>query len=626
MKNIILKSLELNHFKGIKHLTINFNHRTDVSGDNATGKTTLFDAFTWLLFDKDSLNRKDFGIKTYDGQGDTLHGVDHSVAGTLEIDGKPIHLKKTYSEIWTKKRGKSEAEFTGHTTEYEINSVPVKKSEYDARIQSIIPEEQFKLLTNPHFFNEVLDKKQRREIILSLENISDEDILETYQTKPAELVEKLKDYTTDEIKAMAKASMKKLNDEINDLPVRIDELTNQIIEHDFKALEIQKKELQAEFNLLSGQIEDVQQIIQAANAKARALTAKKAELDEIERRTDREYQAQLDQAKQAVREAQERKKERDQDIEWTERRIKTVAQDIESLESKIDAARKNWSEINERKAPQGADCKSCGQPLPQEQLEDLVKDFNRRKSNELEQSVKLGKQLKEDLEERQKTLRGHKEDLEKLQQNIIEIPEIEDIPKPELPIEWHQLKAEIEADEQAMQQESELPSQSEMSSKKSELSEAISAIDEQLGQRKRNVDIKARIEELKAQEKSLARSYEQQEKLLKQVEDFIRTKVEMISSKVNSHFEHVEFKLFDVQINGGINETCEATINGVPYSDANNAAKINAGLDIINTLSKVYQTTAPIFVDNAESVNTLIDTDSQLIRLIVSKDKELTVK
>lgn len=110
-------------------------------------------------------------------------------------------------------------------------------------------------------------------------------------------------------------------------------------------------------------------------------------------------------------------------------------------------------------------------------------------------------------------------------------------------------------------------------------------------------------------------------------EEFIRTKVELLEGSINNKFAgSISFKLFNKQINGGLNECCEATVNGVPFSNANTASQINAGLSIVNTLCNHFDVQAPIFIDNAESVNKIGETDSQLIKLIVSLDNTLKVE
>ena len=174
-----LNRLVLRNFKGIREFTLDAQGgNVDVFGDNATGKTTLFDAFTWLLFDKDSSNKKDFSIKTLDKSGAEQHGLEHEVEATLDIDGQEITLRKVYKEKWTKKRGSAQADFTGHTTDYYIDSVPVKKSEYEARIAEIADEGVFKLLTSPTYFNEQLHWEKRRQILLEVcGDLTDEEVI-----------------------------------------------------------------------------------------------------------------------------------------------------------------------------------------------------------------------------------------------------------------------------------------------------------------------------------------------------------------------------------------------------------------------------------------------------------------
>ena len=151
-------------------------------------------------------------------------------------------------------------------------------------------------------------------------------------------------------------------------------------------------------------------------------------------------------------------------------------------------------------------------------------------------------------------------------------------------------------------------------------------INKKLSLQGQNEKIDERIKELEEQEKELAKAYEEQQRIIYLCEEYTKAYVDLVSDKINDSFDLVKFKLFENQINGGITETCEATFEGVPYSDLNNAAKINAGLDVINSLSDKLDLKVPIFIDNAESVNELIKTDTQLVRLVVSKDKELKIE
>ena len=148
-----LTKLELLNFKGLKSFAININDDVVIRGDNATGKTTVFDSVCWLLFGKDSLDRADFEIKTLDG-GEPIHKVNHEVTGTFTLDeGGTVELKRVYREKYSSPRG-GEVTLTGHTTDYFVDGVPKKEKEYKEIVNSLVDENIFKLITNPLYFNE----------------------------------------------------------------------------------------------------------------------------------------------------------------------------------------------------------------------------------------------------------------------------------------------------------------------------------------------------------------------------------------------------------------------------------------------------------------------------------------
>ena len=156
--HVTLKKLTLSNFKGIKEKEIDFTEKTNISGDNATGKSTIFDAYSWLLWGKDSFNRKDYEIKPYDENNDIIHNLESSVVGIFDIDGKEIKFERIYKEVWSKKRGSNTETFTGNTTDFYINDVPKKKKEYEDEIGKIVTEDEFNLLSNPLYFNTILDR------------------------------------------------------------------------------------------------------------------------------------------------------------------------------------------------------------------------------------------------------------------------------------------------------------------------------------------------------------------------------------------------------------------------------------------------------------------------------------
>jgi len=141
--------------------------------------------------------------------------------------------------------------------------------------------------------------------------------------------------------------------------------------------------------------------------------------------------------------------------------------------------------------------------------------------------------------------------------------------------------------------------------------------------------VEKRVDELGERESVLNQELADIEGRLWSVEQYNKIRIEMLVKSVNSRFSFTRFKLFEEQLNGGLNEVCEALINTngswVPFDSANNAGRINAGIDIINALATFYGITAPIFIDNREGVTELIPTNSQVINLRVSNKKTLSL-
>lgn len=253
-KEITLLKLTLRNFKGIRDYVLNPDEaNVSVFGDNAAGKTTLFDAFVWLLFDKDSQNKKDFEIKTLDAAGKVFHKLEHEVEGVLVVNGKRITLRKVFAEKWSKKRGSATEEFSGHTTDYFINGVPAKKAEYDEAVNGIVNENIFKLLTNPMFFNEQLKWQERRKILLEVcGDVADSEVIESNKSL-ASLPAILGDRSIEDHRKVIAARRSKINEELEKIPIRIDEVYRSMPQPDGEKTAIEER-----IKLISRQIEDKQ--------------------------------------------------------------------------------------------------------------------------------------------------------------------------------------------------------------------------------------------------------------------------------------------------------------------------------------------------------------------------------
>ena len=628
--NIKINKLLLQNFKGIKSLEINADgSNLKIYGDNATGKTTVFDAFTWLLFGKDSLGRSDFGIKTQDENGNPIHNLDHSVECELAIDNSILTLKKIYAEKWTKKRGSAESEFSGHETKYFINEVPSTKKEYEQKIAMYIDENLFKTITNPLYFNEHLKWQDRRAILLSLcgREMTDSDILaNSASAEFLPLINDLRGRTVEEYSKIIKGKQTAINDELKAIPQRISEATRAIPE----VVEIDETEKA----ILEKEIESLNDEIVAIKNGACDDTELLA-LKQQKRQTEYKFCSVSDLQTELHNKKSELEKINFAILE-TERTIKRYFDLAEQCEQDAVELREKWHKINDKQYVESENCIACGQPLPAEQIAEAKAKFNTTRAAMLEDITEKGKQAKADKE---KYIALHDELTEKLKECQalkkpceVEVNRLESLITERTTKFEEEKKAELEKlnsriaelEKKALNSTEDIqskiyPIQEQITEKRAKIAE----IDKAIASRDLAEKQKQRIEELSADEKRLAGEYGELDKMAFLIDKFTKFKVDLLSEEINSHFKYAKFKLFEEQINGGIAECCETTYKGVDYSDLNNAARINAGLDIINTLCAMNDKTAPVIIDNAESVTNILPTDSQMICLIVSADDDM---
>lgn len=651
MKEIRLLELNLKNFKGIKSFSLKANgNNVRVFGDNATGKTTLFDSFVWLLFDKDSNNRKDFSIKTLDKSGKVIHNLDHEVEAVFLVDGETLTLKKVFSEKWTKKRGAAVSEFTGHTTDYFIDGVPAKKKEYDQLISSLISEDVFKLLTSPSYFNEQLKWQDRRKVLLEVcGDITDEEVIASNK-ELEQLLDVLNGRTIENHRKVIAARRKEINDQLEKIPVRIDEINHNL--PDLSNLD--KSALEAQISQINAEIDEKQDLISNIRNGA-AITQKQKQIQEIEIELLQIKQQHEAGSKDELYKLKARIQEEESNISLLDSKAKNIQmqisyneKNIQQIEAQLEAWRTDWSQINSQEFTHDelCACPTCGQDLPEDQViaarEKALAQFNLEKSKKLEEITNKGKngavqkqkllndnekllkeidKLKAEVAKKQEAISKFETQLQAVKSTIIDITE-NPLYVAKLQ-EKQQLQKEI-GELQLSANESIQSVQMEIL----ELKQQRDQLNADLGKFSILKQTEQRIQELEMQERELAAEFEKLEHELFLTEEFIRAKVNLLEEKINSKFKYARFKLFDQQINGGLQEVCVTTFDGVPYdSGLNNAAKINVGLDIIATLSEHYGFKAPIFVDNAEAVTKLLDIDTQVISLVVSeKDKQLRVE
>ena len=671
---IKLKSIHLENFKGIKSLDVTFGDKTKIKGQNASGKTTIFDSFTWLLFNKNSAGEEKFNVRPLDADGKRIDNVEIKVVAVLDVDGKEVELSKVQKQKWVKKRGTDVTELQGNENLYEIDGYPKSEADYKAYISGLVNEDLFKMLTNPQYFSSMKWKDQRDILMKFVSDISD---VELAQSNPefADLIPELeKAPSTDDIQKKFAKTLSEWKKKQVEIPVRIDELSKSLVQIDTAEHELAKADLERRIAELDGKIANTGSAISALQSEEMQL---QFDMSGIMQTMNMELSKKRHSVDGSIRDCR-------YEIERLNTLISANEKQISDNKSAIESAEKKRSELgaeyNAEKTKvfdetpylfheeewqfdgNSTICKSCGQVLPADKIEQIKADFEQRKANakanseqELEyQRSKFNEQKKdtlekikesgfeqkhiiEDLTAKNEHLQAEIESLKKQEQDVLakqnelskqleELPAEADYSQNE---EYVKLKARH--DEVTAQIESMKSSTDAADTFKAEKETLVSELDsvkDEIAKASKNVEVEERIGELEAEQKEVGQKVADQEKMLYLLESFIRAKMMKISDSINQHFKTVNFKLFDMQLNGGMKECCECTVNGVPYSTLNSGHRIIAGLDIIQSLSELYGVTAPIFIDNAESLNefNVPDMAAQMILLAVSDDKELKVE
>lgn len=672
-----IRSLHMENFKGIKSLDVNFSNKTNIKGQNAAGKTTIFDAFTWLLFNKNSAGEEKFNVRPLDKDGKRIDNVEIKVVAVLDVDGKEVELSKVQKQNWVKKRGTDTVTLQGNVNSFEIDGYPKSEADFKAYVSGLAQsEDMFKLLTNPQYFSSLKWKDQRDILMKLVAEVSDVELAQT-DAKYAPLIDELeKAPSTDDIRAKFSKALSEWKKKQAEIPVRIDEAEKSKIDVDVAEQELAKADL-------TRRIAECDKKIENAGSTLGDLRSK-------------EMQLQFDMsgiAQTMNRELYNRRSNIDADLCGCKNEMDHFKATISLKEKQIadnakaiadaDAERKKLGEQYNAEKAKAFDktpylfdeskwkfdesttvCSLCGQKLPQDKIESLKADFEQknadakaRATKQLEDARKAfddakgaklkglidkGNACKADIERLTKENAKLQEDIVALKEQeskalakqndyakqLSEIPAEADYSQNE---EYVKLKTEhdkILADIAKVESEGADKVVTDLKAEKADLQAQLDEVNKVIAQAANNVAIDDRIETLRDEQKEIGQKVADQEQMLYLLEEFIRFKLDKVSESINSHFKTVNFKLFEMQLNGGMKDCCECTVNGVPYSTLNSGHRIVAGLDIIRSLSELYGVSVPIFVDNAESLNefNVPDMDAQLILLSVSEDKQLKVE
>ena len=667
MKKIKLLSMHIQNFKGCKDRKIEFGDKTRIFGANATGKTTVFDSFTWLLFGKDSLGSTDFDVRPLDADGKMINSIEISVEAKISVDSDEYELKKVQKQKWVKKHGTDTRVLQGNVNEFEINGYPKSQKDFKDFISGIIDEDVFNMITNPNAFNALAWKKQREILMKFVGSFSDVEIAEGLDEKYAKLIPELRIANTEDILKKYTKAKTALNKDMVEIPARIDEISKQLVIADVGALEVEKTAKEVALQKVEGEISGGAGKLEEINKKREEILNLKFHISEIQ---NEENQKLFDKSK-IVR---DNLNARDRELSNVKREIGNLSDEIKAVHNMYEAQEREkdrllveWRSEKAKTFPEfvpldplpesATVCSTCGRELAEDVKKKILDDyessvelhqnkysedkakFEEARAKKIEQIKKDGKEatasrdklkaneaeLHKKMDELNIQLADTQKKYDDAKAELDKFPTKADISKNTEYLATNEKISALEKEIEFMSAES--TGKTELEAKKAVLKDEIAEIAGKIVAAD-NSKVKERIAELEAEQKEVGQKIAEQEQMIDLVEDFIRAKMNMISEKISEMFKIVSFKLFDVQINGGIKETCECTVNGVPLSSLNNGHRIVAGLDIIHSLSNLYEVICPIFVDNAESINdfNVPKMDAQMVYLMVTDDKELKVE
>ena len=650
--NIKLKKLEIENFKGVKSLSIDFaSDITNILGANHTGKTTTADAIMWVLFGKNSEGQAVFGIDPKDENNNVINHLENIVTLTVSADNRKLVLRKVRKEIWSKPKGQIEDALTGHTTECFINGNKYTIKDYQAEVNALCNEALFRAITNPAYFPSLKAEEQRALLIKMVGDMSLSEIAKQ-KDEYKRLVDELDGQELKEYRSHLSYKIKVIKEEIEGIPNRITE-NQQILQGlsdevtDFAAIRKRLNEIDEDIKKYDDLLQDasakLSQDYEKKAAQRQLVNSLKYKQQEIIYKIESENRTKRAEHENALNSILQKLKDTEHSRDMKADALCMTKQELQQIELRTDDFRKKWEEVESKAFVWNEDqeiCPNCGQRLPSENIEELKEKAHEQwtvrhmaEQDRLDVEAKALKDAKQrieaELNELQTKINMLTTEVASLQgqENEMKAYKVEQVDYHDND-EWQRLSLQIEQQEAKLNdicKDGESSTTQMIKDKKQELIRQRDGLNLSLSREKLIAEREERIEQLTMQMKQLNQQLADLEH-----EDYTAANLELASiqnleERVNKLFMLIKFKMFETLLNGSTKPTCVLTMHGVPYNDLSNSEKINAGIDLIRAMNTYNDMYAPIIIDNAESCNDILPTSCQQIRLVVSRDERLTV-
>lgn len=649
MKNIEIVRIYMENFKKFKEKTIECGKTTTIYGQNYKGKSSIADAFSWVMFNKSSTGNaegKQFRPRRYDENGVNIDHVDVVVELVLLIDGEAVEIRKAQRQNWVRHRGDEYDTYEGDVTMYEWNDVPVSATEHKKRVAEIISEDVFLKITNPEAFPKMKEKDQREFLLKNVANISDGDVFAAYPEDFAPLADAMGNKSMDELQAKNKKDIELLENKKKEIPVRIDQESKHIQDIDFTAEEIKAEQLRADLTAVEEKILNTasayEQLEELRSEKAMLhgeLSVFEKEIGSKNALTRLDVKRRMDFASNEFNHLHESQIRAESALQIANANIQMKEKNLASLRGEY------MEEMKKEMDPEKNFCPVCGRYFEEADRKRIEEDFKNDKAFVIETINKRGNILNGEIARLKEQAAGYEKEIEELKAKKIEAmreqnaakAELENLDKTAVPFEEHpeyidtmKKIAAIDKEIAGIDTSDADALKTKLNAERTGIQNAINETLEKLALKRVIEKAKVTVSELQQEMKDTVQNLANCEKLKNLIERFEVKKQEMLSDEINKHFEYITWQLFRKQKNGRTENVCVCQINGSPYGEntTSTTERMMAGMDIIKCLHKIYGVKAPIFLDDADLYNdwNIPDMDCQLIKLCVSDDKELRVE
>lgn len=624
-----LLRMTIKNFKGIKEVEIDFQGKdTAIIAKNGVGKTSVYDAFLWAQCGKDSQGLTKFEVSPLGADGKVIKGRDTEVTLTMETDeGVKIELKKTLTPKW--KRIDDVEVYNGDTTEHFFDGIPLKKTEYDAKIASLYPEAVMKLITNPMYFPSLKEEAQRELATGLIPEVPNADVM---KVNPVfiKLETLLANKTTKEVEKALMAHKKDFEAKLTKMSARIEEAmrgAEGLDESAFAEFEKERERLNAEKSALSAKGNKGKEQLEASRkVKEMALESLKAEMRVLiakEQEAEERYQAELREYKGLASKSDELTFA----VQKFQSALDSAYSELKQAEAEVVALRAEFQDVKSEEfklTTNDANCPTCGQHLPTDQADEFIANLRDKFATDRQNRINGINARGKVKAELVKTLKANIEEIE--MDKAEKISELANVTErlsssvapsePETSTQRKALSDKIQKAEEALLSVQVNTADDEMQ----KINDQIYELNLKLSKRDAVEEAKTRVAELEAEEKTIARELANVEGMIAVLGKFTAEKSRMQEANLNALFTKIKFKLFERTLDGKENECFKSLVNGVPFNtNVNTGAQINAGIEIINKFSEHYGVTAPLFIDHAESITERQESNSQMIYLVAKK-------